>query len=130
MAPGAAHKGWGGGFVERRLRSRERDSNSKGPRAWGPGTAQDSASHGTGRGLEGPGQQGRTCPELSRSAAPHRRLQALQMDCSGVMAGAEYKFSDLAASTVVVPPWVSRGKQAPLSASPGRERGAPPRANT
>ena len=38
MAPGAAHKGWGGGFVERRLRSQERESHSKGPSARGPGT--------------------------------------------------------------------------------------------
>ena len=43
---------------------------------------------------------------------------------------AEYRFSDLATATGVVPPWASRGKQPPLSASPGRGRGAPPRANT
>ena len=52
-------------------------------------------------------------------------LQTLQIDCSGVTAGAVYRFSDLAAATGVVPPWTSRGKQHPLSASPGRGRGAP-----
>ena len=67
-------------------------------------TAQDSASPRTGRGPEGPGQQGRSCPELSRSAAPPQSLQDLQMDYSQVTAGAEYRSPELAADTGVVPP--------------------------
>ena len=66
-------------------------------------TSQDLASPGTGRGTEGPGQQGRSCPELSRSAAPPQSLQALQMDCSGVTVGAEYRFPELATATGVFP---------------------------
>ena len=124
-APGAAQRGYGGS-VERCLPGRERESNSAGRGAQGRDTAQDSASPGTGRGLEGPGQQGRSCSELRRSAALPQSLQALQTDCSRVTGEAEYRCSDLAAATGVVPPWASQGIQPPLSASPGRGRGAPP----
>ena len=90
-------------------------------------TAQDPASPGTGRGREGPGQQGRSCPELSRSAAPPQSLQALQMECSGVTAGAESRSPELAAATGVVPPGASRGKQPPLSPAPGRGQSSSPK---
>ena len=90
-------------------------------------TAQDSASPETGRGPDGPGQQGRSCPELSRSAAPPQSLQALQMDCSQVTEGAEYRFPELAADTGVVPPGASRVKLPALRPAPGRGQSSSPK---
>ena len=84
-APRRGLHGPGARIHQRRLRSTGRRD-----------TAQDPASPGTGRGREGPGQQGRSCPELSRSAAPPRSLQALQTESSGVPAGAESRAADLA----------------------------------
>ena len=89
-------------------------------------TAQDSVSPGTGRGPEGLGHQGRSCPELSRSAAQPQSLQDLQMDCSRVTEGAEYRIPELVADTGVVPPGASRGKLPPLSPAPGRGQSSSP----
>ena len=90
-------------------------------------TSQDSASPRTGRGPEGPGQQGRSCPELSRSVPPPQSLQALQMDYSRVTAGAEYRFPELAADTGVVPPSASQGILPSLSPAPGRGQSSSPK---
>ena len=55
-------KGLGGGSAEGAA-GRERESNSVGAGAQlRQDTAQDPASPATGRGREGPGQQGRSCP--------------------------------------------------------------------
>ena len=67
------------------------------------GHSQGFGLRGTGRGREGPGQQGHSCPELSRSVAPHWSHQALQKEGSVVTVGAE---SRAATATGVVPPGV------------------------
>ena len=90
-------------------------------------TAQDLASPGTGRGPDGPGQQGRSCPELSRSVVPTQSLQAVKMDCSGVTVGVEYRYPELAAATGVVPPEASRVKLPALRPAPGRGQSSSPK---
>ena len=142
---GAARRGSGGGSAEGVARPREQlgGARAAAPRRGlrGPGarihqrrlrstgrrdTAQDPASPGTGRGREGPGQRGRSCPELSRSAAPPRSLQALQTE---FLPELNPGFQSCPA-TGAVPPAASRGKQPPLSPAPGRGTAAPPTANT
>ena len=120
---GAGRQLWGEAAARPGARIQQRRPQSTGRQD----TSQDLASPGTGRGPEGPGQQGCSCPELSRSAAPPQSLQALQMDCSGVTVGAEYRYPELAAATGVVPPEASRGKLRPLSPAPGSGQSSSPK---
>ena len=120
---GAGRQLWGEAAARPGARIQQRRPQSTGRQD----TSQDLASPGTGRGPEGPGQQGCSCPELSRSAAPPQSLQALQMDCSRVTAGAEYRFPEVATATWVVPPRASQGKLPPLSPAPGRGQSSSPK---
>ena len=65
-------------------------------------------------------------PQLSRSTAPPRSLQALQTE---FLPELNPGFQSCPA-TGAVPPGASRGKQPPLSPAPGGGRAAPPSANT
>ena len=147
-APGAGWRDSSGGSTERRLRGQEqlrearvvalrRGSCMAGsanpteqcrPRRTGHwDTAQDPASPGTCTGREDPGQQGRSCPELSRSVALPQSLQALQTESSRFTEGAEFRFPELATATGVVLPGASRGKKLPLSPAPGRGQSSSPK---
>ena len=119
--------GWAAALGRGGCTARSANPTAQAPEQGRQDTSQDLASPGTGRGPEGPGQQGCSCPELSRSAAPPQSLQALQMDCSGVTVGAEYRFPGLATATAVVPPRASQGKLPSLSPAPGRGQSSSPK---
>ena len=120
---GAGWQLWGEKAAQPGVRIQQRRLQSTGRQD----TAQDLASPRIGRGPGGPGQQGCPCPELSRSAAPPQSLQALEMDCSGVTVGTEYRFPELAADTGVVPPSASQGILPSLSPAPGRGQSSSPK---
>lgn len=120
---GAGWQLWGEKAAQPGVRIQQRRLQSTGRQD----TAQDLASPRIGRGPGGPGQQGCPCPELSRSAAPPQSLQALEMDCSGVTVGTEYRFPELAAATGVVPPSASQGILPSLSPAPGRGQSSSPK---
>ena len=76
--PGAARGGSGGGGSAEGAAGRERESNSAGSGAQGAGdTAQDPASPRDRQRPGGPRTARTLLPQLSRSAAPPRSLQAL-----------------------------------------------------
>ena len=115
LDPGAARReqlggASGVGSAWRGLWGREHESNSTGPGVQGAGDTDPGLSPRTGRSQEGPGQQGCSCPELSRSTPRPRGIQALQTESSVVTAGHDSRAQELAATTVVVPPGASQDK--------------------
>uniref|UniRef100_A0A8C0QPK3 L1 transposable element dsRBD-like domain-containing protein n=1 Tax=Canis lupus familiaris TaxID=9615 RepID=A0A8C0QPK3_CANLF len=112
----------------RRLRSRERESNSAGPRAQGAGdTARDPASPRDRQRPGGPRTPRTLLPELSRVAAPPPGAsRPCRGSASEFLWGLNPGFL-AAAATVVLPPAASRGKQPLLSPAPGREQSSSPK---
>ena len=131
LDPGAAQRGSDGSSAERWLcggaQIQQRRPGSTGHQGHSPGSdlhpgqaearkAQDSKdTPAQAKQISGP------APGASRP---------LQMESSVDTAGAESRAPELAASTGIVPPGDSRGKQPPLSPAPGRGTAAPPTANT
>ena len=125
--PGAAQRGWAAAVGRGGCTDRSVNPTAQAPEHRAPG-------HSPGLGLPGDRQRpgwprtARTLlPRAEQISGPAQSLQALQMDCSGVTVGAEYRYPELAAATGVVPPEASRGKLRPLSPAPGSGQSSSPK---
>ena len=122
----AARRGSGGGSAEGAARPGSANPPAQAPEHRAPGHSPGSRLPRDRQRPGGPRTARTLLPQLSRSAAPPRSLQALQTE---FLPELNPGFQSCPA-TGAVPPAASRGKQPPLSPAPGRGTAAPPTANT